>query len=126
VTITVAELRRLFGHGAESESSYLVRFARDGSVQLVSEALLTLLGHSRADSVGAAIDWDDATPAEYCDLDDRCMAQLTKSDAADAYVKELIDKDGSRVAVRVRVVLRDEEPAQIVEFFTELVERPDA
>jgi PAS domain S-box-containing protein len=89
-------------HRADKDCrSAVIRFARDGAVLSASDAFLDLIGYTRAEFDAGTIDWDAMTPAMYWPLDEQCLAQLIQGEIADSYVKELIRKDASRVAIRV-------------------------
>jgi hypothetical protein len=118
------EVRALFG-GADGEDLLILAFAQDGTVNWASDPLLALLGHTSADFDGSAIDWDGMTPPEYWTLDDRCIGQLEQRDMADPYVKELLHKNGTRVAVRVRVARSLAHRTRLIMQLTELSAHSD-
>lgn len=100
----------------------VIRFGRDGTVLSASDAFLDLIRYSRADFEKGTIDWDAMTPPEYWSLDDRCLAQLVQGEIADSYVKELVRKDGSRVAIRLFSARRSASNTEIVAVAIELLE----
>jgi PAS domain S-box-containing protein len=79
----------------------VIRFGQDGAIVSASDAFLALVGYSRAEFDDGAIDWDAMTPPLYWPLDDECLAQLIRGEVADSYVKELVRKNASRVAIRL-------------------------
>jgi PAS domain S-box-containing protein len=119
-----AQLAGLLCAADEDSRSAVIRFARDGGVLSASDGFLALVGYSRSDFDDETIDWDAMTPEMYWPLDERCLAELIQREIADSYVKELVRKDASRVAIRLfsaRLAGRGEEMIAIA---VELVE-PD-
>jgi PAS domain S-box-containing protein len=95
------KLAGLLCRADEDSRSAVIRFARDGAVLSASDGFLDLVGYSRSDFDDETIDWDAMTPEMYWPLDERCLAELVQREIADSYVKELIRKDASRVAIRL-------------------------
>ena len=73
----------------------------DGGFIEVNDALLDLIGYSRADFAAGAINWRELTPPGYLPLDPDCIRQLADAPVAEPYVKEYVRKDGSQVAIRL-------------------------
>jgi PAS domain-containing protein len=78
----------------------------DGGFAEVNDALLELIGCSRADFAAGAIDWRALTPPNYLPLDEDCMRQLESGPVAEPYVKEYIRRTarGSRSACSTAVI----------------------
>lgn len=104
----------------------VIRLARDGAVLAASDAFLALVGYSRADFENGTIDWDAMTPEMYWPLDERCLAQLIHGEIADSYVKELVRKDASHVAVRLFAGRLSGHGEELIAIAVELVEPDDA
>jgi len=66
-----------------------------------NEAFLRMLQYSREDLVSRRMLWTDLTPPEWYERDERAMASLKATGAAQPYEKEFFRKDGSRVPVLV-------------------------
>jgi len=66
-----------------------------------NEAFLRMLQYSREDLNSRRMLWADLTPAEWQERDERAMASLRATGAAQPYEKEFFRKDGSRVPVLV-------------------------
>jgi PAS domain-containing protein len=60
-----------------------------------------MLQYSREDLVSRRMLWTDLTPPEWYERDERAMASLKATGAAQPYEKEFFRKDGSRVPVLV-------------------------
>ena len=69
-----------------------------------NDAFLKLLGYSREEMFSGALRWDEMTPPEYNDVDQRAVEQLKNTGIAPPWEKEFIRKDGRRVAVLIGVV----------------------
>ena len=76
----------------------------DGKLLDGNDSLLNLLGYSREELLWGALRWDDMTPPEYDDVDQRAIKQLKNTGIAPPWEKEFIRKDGHRVAVLIGVV----------------------
>jgi PAS domain S-box-containing protein len=114
----------LFRRADKDRRNAVIRLARDGAVVAASDAFLALVGYSRADFDNGAIDWDAMTPEIYWPLDEQCLAQLMHGEIADSYVKELVRKDASRVAVRLFAGRLSGHGEEMIAVAVELVE-PD-
>ena len=118
-----AELVEALQRATTDARNPIIRFARDGDVHAVSDGLLALLGFSREEFEAGAIDWDELTPPQYWALDEYCLGQLLKSGVAEPYVKELVRKDGTRIAVRILCAINAGSPSEGVALVVELTER---
>lgn len=77
----------------------------DGLITEANEALLDLVGYTRADLEAGHVRWNAMTPPEYRQLDEFAIEQLKKTGTCRPWEKEYIHKDGSRVPVLVGVTL---------------------
>jgi PAS domain S-box-containing protein len=76
----------------------------DGRLLDGNDAFLGLLGYTREEILSGALCWDEMTPPEYNDVDQRALEQLKKTGVALPWEKEFVRKDGRRVAVLIGVV----------------------
>jgi PAS domain-containing protein len=120
------EIQSLFGHAFDEDSTLVLTFARDGAVTWASDALLNVLGHSRAEFDQAKVDWDNVTPPEYWMVDEHRLGQLTRGNFADPSVIEFLHANGSRVAFRVQAARSLHDRSLVIALLTQLVERSDA
>jgi hypothetical protein len=120
------EVQSLFGHAFDEDSTFVLTFARDGAVLWASDALLHVLGHSRAEFDQAKVDWDNVTPPEYWMVDEHRLGQLMRGNVADPSVIELLHANGSRVAFRVQAARSQRDRSVVIALLTQLVERSDA
>jgi PAS domain S-box-containing protein len=81
----------------------------DGNTTYANEAYARMLGYSVEELTGGNIRWDrDLSPPEWAPRDLDAMEQMRRTGVAEIFEKELIRKDGSRVAVLIRIALLDE------------------
>jgi PAS domain S-box-containing protein len=118
------DLRALFGHNLSTASTLVLMYGQDGAVQWASDAFLRLLGYTRREFDRGSIDWDQMTPPEYWTLEDSCIGQIKEQGVVCCYVKELVRKDGERIAVRVQAAQSASQDELIVALVHELIERP--
>jgi PAS domain S-box-containing protein len=90
-----------------------------------NESFLKLLGYSREELISGALRWDQMTPPEYHDLDQRAVEQLKDTGVAAPWEKELIRKDGCRVAVLIGIVTlaTDQGDTEAVSLVVDISER---
>src|SRR6202011_4279562 len=70
-----------------------------GKILQTNEAFLHMLEYSREDLLSGRVHWRDLTPADWQDRDERAVAELKATGAAQPFQKEYFRKDGSRVPV---------------------------
>jgi PAS domain S-box-containing protein len=70
-----------------------------GAITEANEAFLRMVQYDREDLASGRICWTDLTPAEWCDRDDRAIAELKVSGVFQPYEKEFFRKDSSRVPI---------------------------
>jgi PAS domain S-box-containing protein len=90
-------LRRLF----DANVVGIMISANDGSIVEANDALLAMLGFSRAELAAGELDWRERTPPEWLPLDERAIAELAEHGAFSPYEKEYLRKDGTRVPISV-------------------------
>ena len=73
----------------------------DGEIVEANQAFLQMLQYDRQDLVSGRLRWADLTPAELRERDQRALAEVLATGVFQAYEKEYLRKDGSRVPVLV-------------------------
>ena len=97
----------------------------DGKLLDGNDAFLQLLGYSRGELLSGTLRWNELTPPEFSEIDQRAVEQLRNTGIAPPWEKEFIRKDGSRVAVLIGVVTLTAEQgdAEAVSFVIDVSER---
>ncbi|MEH2198869.1 PAS domain S-box protein [Nostoc sp.] len=72
---------------------------RDGKITEANDALLNMLGYTRAELLAGTLSWQDLTPTEDESLDKEALTQFQDSFFCPPYQKEYIRKDGSRLPI---------------------------
>jgi len=88
-----------------------------------NDAFLDLVGYSREDLLAGRLQWPDLTPAEYRGLDEVAHEEGLQFGACTPFEKELIRKDGTRVAVLVATAVLKLSPFRWITFVQDLRER---
>ena len=79
-----------------------------GSVHEANDAYLAMVGYTREELSDGEIYWSRMTPPEYKAGDDVAIAALNERGVARPWEKELLRKDGSRIAVLVGAAMLDD------------------
>ncbi len=111
--------RRVF----ESNMIGLTFFRTNGEVLEVNDALLTILGYTRADFEASGLNWRTITVPGFEHLDEQALAQMAASGVCPAFEKEFFRKDGSRVPVILGGASLSEASGTGVAFVLDLSER---
>jgi len=74
---------------------------KDGKITEANDALLDMLGYSRAELASGKLNWQNLTPPEYAPLDKQVFIQMQNSPFCTPYEKEYIRKDGSRLPILI-------------------------
>jgi len=74
----------------------------DGHILEANDAYLAMTGYSRRELDDGLANWATVTPPEYADVEAAHLAQADADGVCDAYEKEYIRRDGSRVPVFIR------------------------
>jgi PAS domain S-box-containing protein len=98
----------------------------EGRIIEANEAFLHIVGYSRDDLVSGRIHWTALTPSEWCDTDERAVAEVRATGSCRAYEKEYTGKDGTRVPVFVGAAALGGGRDQGVAFVLDLTERKQA
>jgi formate hydrogenlyase transcriptional activator len=88
-----------------------------------NDAFLELVGYSREDLQAGRLHWPELTPPEYLLLDELAHEEGLRFGACTPFEKELIRKDGTRVAVLVATAVLKLSPFRWITFVQDLRER---
>jgi PAS domain S-box-containing protein len=97
---------------AESNVIGIMRFRLDGAIFDANQAVLDMLGYTRADLERGALGSYELTPDEWRAATARAMEQLRTSGRMENLVKEYLRKDGSRASVQMAAITVDEPPTE--------------
>jgi formate hydrogenlyase transcriptional activator len=85
-----------------------------------NDAFLELVGYDREDLLAGRLHWPDLTPPEYAALDELAHEEGLRFGACTPFEKELIRKDGTRVAVLVATAVLKLSPFRWITFVQDL------
>jgi formate hydrogenlyase transcriptional activator len=88
-----------------------------------NDAFLGLVGYTRGDLLAGRLRWPELTPPEYAPMDELAHEEGLRFGACTPFEKELIRKDGSRVAVLVATAVLKLSPFRWITFVQDLSER---
>jgi PAS domain S-box-containing protein len=94
--------------------------------EVITEAndiFLKMVGYSRDELVRKELQWRDMTPPEYDELDMKARRQMETASIFSPYEKELIRKDGRRVAILVGGIVTQADPIEALCLVVDLSER---
>ncbi|HXH86487.1 MAG TPA: ATP-binding protein, partial [Nitrospira sp.] len=98
----------------------------EGQISGSNEAFLDMVQYGHEDVASGRVNWSVLTPPEWCEHDERALAQLKATGVIQPYEKEYFRKDGSRVPVLVAGALFEEDGAEGVGFALDLSEQKRA
>ncbi|MFN6559224.1 MAG: PAS domain S-box protein [Nostoc sp. ChiSLP01] len=98
---TLREGEAKFRSLVESNMIGIGFWEKDGKITEANDALLDMLGYSRAELVSGKLNWQNLTPPEYAPLDEQVFIQMQNSSFCTPYEKEYICKDGSRLPILI-------------------------
>lgn len=98
----------------------------DGRIIDANEAFLRIVGYGRDDLVSGRLLWNELTPAEWRDADERRVRELETTGTAQPYEKEYFHKNGDRVPVLVGGATFEEKSDEGVAFVLDLTDRKRA
>jgi PAS domain S-box-containing protein len=98
-------------------------FNLEGKIIEANDAFLHMVEYGREDLVSGRVRWKDLTPAEWCDSDQRAVAQLRSPGTFQPFEKEYFRKDGSRVPVLIGGAMFEGSGNEGVAFVLDLTER---
>ena len=114
-----ARFRRLVDSNAQGVFFWNTK----GEITEANDALLKLIGYTRADLAAGPIDWFALTPPEYAERDQQILKELAAKGVCPPFEKEYIRKDGSRVAILIGAATFADNPDEGVCFVLDLTER---
>ena len=95
----------------------------EGRISEANDAFLRIVGYDREDLVSGRLRRTGLTPPEWCEDDERALAELRSTGSFQPREKEYYRKDGSRVPVLVGAALFKEGGGDGVAFVLDLTER---
>jgi PAS domain S-box-containing protein len=99
---------------------------REGDILEANDAFLKMVGYDREDLTAGRVRWTDLTPPQWLASTAGALEQIDTAGAAQAYEKEYLRKDGSRVPVLIGSAAFDEARNEGVTFVLDLTERKRA
>ncbi len=114
-----ARFRRL----VESNAQSVFFWNTKGEITGSNDAFLRLVGYTREDLEAGTMNWAAMTPPEYTDRDRRSVREAVDLGSCEAYEKEYIRKDGSRVPIVVGAATFEDDRTEGVCFVIDLTER---
>ncbi|CAB3809295.1 Adaptive-response sensory-kinase SasA [Paraburkholderia ultramafica] len=117
-----AKIRRL----VDANIIGIVVWNAEGELHEANDAFLRMVGYERDDLVSGRVRWTDLTPPEWCEVDERALAEIGATGRAQPFEKEYIRKDGSRVPVVVGPTSFEPGGKEGVAFVLDLTERKRA
>ena len=114
-----AKIRRL----VEANVVGIAMWNLEGAITGANEAFLRMVQYDGDDLASGRVRWTDLTPAEWCNRDERAIAELKASGVFQPFKKEYFRKDGSRVPVLVGGALFKEGGNEGVAFAVDLSEQ---
>ncbi|WGD50329.1 AAA family ATPase [Bradyrhizobium sp. CB1650] len=95
---------------------------RGGDIVEANDAFLQIVGYDREDLAAGRVRWTDLTPPQWLDSTAGALEELDTTGAAQAYEKEYLRKDGSRVPVLIGAAAFDQARDEGVTFVLDLTE----
>jgi PAS domain S-box-containing protein len=94
-----------------------------GGITDANGAFLQSVGYSREHLLSGNVSWAGMTPPEYRAADEKAIDELMQSGTCQPFEKELIGKDGRRVAVLIGGAIIEGSKGQGVSFVLDLTQR---
>ncbi|MDF5711612.1 MAG: PAS domain-containing protein [Nostoc sp. S4] len=98
-------------------------FATPDYITEANEAFLEMVGYTREELLTLKVRRKDITPPEYHTLDRQGIEQLLTVGVCNAYEKEYIRKDGSRIPILIGGALVERSPMSLIYFILDLTPR---
>jgi two-component system, chemotaxis family, CheB/CheR fusion protein len=95
------ESERRFRSVFSSNMAAMGGWTKDGGIFDANDALLELIGYSRAELEAGQIKWNDITSPEFSHLDEQALREIAASGTCTPFEKEYIRKDGTRIPVLI-------------------------
>jgi PAS domain S-box-containing protein len=97
-----------------------VLIADDEAIVEANDAVLTMIGYSRADLTTGRINWRDITPPEWRAADDRALRELHATGVCTPFEKEYLHRDGRRVPIILGATAVGTEPPLWISYIVDL------
>ena len=110
--------RRLF----EANIAGIV-FADSERIYDANDAFLQMIGWTREEVRGGALNWHEITPPEYRTRDEAAIAAMLANGSFQPFEKEYFRKNGDRFSILIGGTLLQREPMQCLCFLLDLTER---
>jgi PAS domain S-box-containing protein len=117
-----AKIRRLF----DANIIGIIIWNLEGQILDANSEFLRIVGYDQHDLLSGRVSWADMTPPEWRDRDTLAISELKSKGAVQAFEKEYIRKDGSRIPVLIGIASLDGAEGQGVAFVLDLTERKRA
>jgi PAS domain S-box-containing protein len=117
-----AKIRRLF----DANIVGIFIWNLEGEIIEANEAFLQVLGYSREDLFSGRVRWQDLTPAEWRERDERALAEVKATGTVQPFQKEFFRRDGSRVPVMIGGAILEGSGNEGVAFVLDLSEQKRA
>ncbi|MBB4636704.1 PAS domain S-box protein [Longimicrobium terrae] len=114
-----ARLRRI----SESGMVGMLFWQVDGGITSANETFLRMAGYSAEDLAAGRVNWVTMTPPEWLEADRAALAQLAGHGVAEAYEKEFVRPDGSRIPVLVSAATFEQTAEQGVTLVLDMTQR---
>jgi PAS domain S-box-containing protein len=112
------------------DSNMIGIFFADANAQITdaNEAFLAIVGYTYQDLKADQMNWRAMVPPEYLGFSQQVDRELQQFGVSSTYEKELVRKNGTRVAVLVGIALMedDEHPGSDVTFVLDITNRKEA
>jgi PAS domain S-box-containing protein len=137
LVVLLAETTRLYANVTRSNEGKIRRLVEanilgiciwnlDGTIVEANEAFLRMLQYCREDVVSGRLRWTDLTPADWCEQDERAVAELRSTGTFHPFEKEYFRKNSTRIPVLIGGALFEESRDEGVAFVLDLTERKRA
>ena len=120
--LTETRLRRFY----ETDLFAILYWKIDGGVVDVNDQFLKMTGYTREDVRAGLMNWAEMTPPEYHAADEEARRQVKETGVHQAYEKEFIRKDGTRVQVQIWAAAYEDDRSKGVSFILDITERKRA
>lgn len=117
-----AKFRRVF----DSNLLGIMFCDREGLITEANDYFLSIIGYSREDLKKGILNYKALTPEEFQKRDEEAVKELDHSGICEAYEKEYLRKDGTRVPVLLGGAYLEKSRSQLVSFFLDISERKRA
>ncbi|MBD1999489.1 response regulator [Leptolyngbya sp. FACHB-541] len=124
--IALRQSEARFRRVAESNMIGIMFWDLEGNITEANHTFLQTVGYTKEDLQAGRISWKNMTPAEFCDLDQKTVAELVRSGRFAPFEKEYFRKDGSRVPVLIGGAFLEESNQCGVSFVLDITERKRA